>query len=149
MTRVWRAWLFVAVTVMALTGCGPGEPEEARIRALIADMEAGLEAGERGTFMQPVADDFVGNQGMGRDQLNGLLLFYLRRYQDLNAQLGPVSIEVFGESEPLSAEAAFKAVVTGGSGLLPEDGRVFDVQTQWRKDGEWQLVNAEWDPPIR
>lgn len=138
-----------ALLLLCLTACGPGEPESEQIRAAIEQMETALESGERGTFMQPVAENFVGNQGMSRDQLNGLLLFYLRRYQDLNAQLGPVDINIYGQSEPLSAEASFRAVVTGGSGLLPEDGRIFNIQTQWRKDGDWQLVNAQWDPPIR
>ena len=37
--------------------------------------------------------------------------------------------------------------MTGGRGLLPERGQVFEVFTIWQLDGDdWLLLRADWTP---
>jgi hypothetical protein len=53
------------------------------------------------------------------------------------------------------ASAHFRILVTGGGGLLPDRGQLFDVETHWLRDGsDWKLDKADWkavrlpDPPM-
>lgn len=43
--------------------------------------------------------------------------------------------------------AHFRILVTGGAGLLPESGQLYEVETGWIRDGgDWLLDKAEWQP---
>jgi hypothetical protein len=45
------------------------------------------------------------------------------------------------------AAADFSGLITGGRGLLPERGQMFNFETSWLMiDGQWQLVSAVWEP---
>jgi hypothetical protein len=79
---------------------------------------------------------------MSREQFNALVLTYLHRYQQIRAQLLPIQVAPQDEEH---ATARFRVVLTGGAGLLPEAGQVYQVETSWRReDGEWLLVSAQW-----
>ena len=70
---------------------------------------------------------------------------YIPRYRDVGLTLGPLDLEVREQQ----ATVRFTAALTGGAGMLPESGQVYDVTTGWRLDeGEWQLVNANWKPKL-
>src|SRR5690606_6752451 len=62
----WTRGLFTAGLLLAcLAACSTAPPEQ-RLRERIASMQAAIEAGESGGFMDGVADDFVGEGGMDR-----------------------------------------------------------------------------------
>jgi hypothetical protein len=128
-----------------LAACSSETSLEQQIVATLNDMEAHIEAGERGDIMDYVADDFRGQGGeLNHDQLNGLLLYQLRRYQRVHAQLLPVSVQPAGLDE---AEASFQILLTGGAGLLPVSGQLYQVSSLWRyQDGQWLLQSAMWQP---
>jgi len=51
--------------------------------------------------------------------------------------------------EPQRARAQFRALATGGSGWLPDEGRLWRVETGWRlDDGDWMMISAEWTPVL-
>jgi hypothetical protein len=131
--------------VLLLCACDEPLTLEQQVIATMRNMEAHVEARERRAFMAYVAEDFEGQDGeFNKDQLNGLLLYYLRRYAQLNAQLLPVKVESRGED---LAEATFQVLLTGGEGVLPQSGQLVDVSSSWkRKDGEWLLQTARWTP---
>lgn len=130
---------------LLLAACSPELSLEQQIVATLKNMEAHIEAGERREFMSYVADDFRGQGGeLNHDQLNGLLLYQLRRYQRVHAQLLPVTVRPAGVDE---AEASFQILLTGGAGLLPESGQLYEVSSLWRfQDGQWLLQSAQWQP---
>lgn len=108
-------------------------------------METTIEAGESRRFMQHVAAAFEGQQGaMTRQQVHALVLFQLKRYQRLRAQLLPISVTPEGEGV---ARARFRALVTGGPEWIPENGQLYEFDTRWVRDnGEWLLQSAAWRP---
>ena len=135
------AWLAAALLLCA---CAEEGSIEEQIKAKIAEMEEQAESGERREFMKNVSEDFVGQDGMTREEFRGFFIMQLNRYQALRANIGAIAVE---HREGDQARAEFRALVTGGRGLIPENGRVYDFVTLWvREDGDWLLDGARWEP---
>jgi hypothetical protein len=145
----WRAPVLSALLALCagLVACGEKMSVEQQIIAVIRDMEARIEAGERRPFMAHISEDFSGQNGsMNREQVQALMIMQLNRYQRLQGQLFPIQVIETGEE---TASARFRALVTGGPNWIPESGQVFAFDTQWRRvDGEWLLTAADWDPVL-
>jgi len=143
------ARLAVACLCLALClgACSHGPSAEEQIRAVIGQLEAHGEQGERRAFMALVAEDFSAQQGsLSRDEFRALLIIQWNRYRRLSAQLGPISVQVSSGTE---AQARFQALITGGPGLIPENGQLYDIHTRWRKvNDEWLLAGADWKPVL-
>lgn len=135
-------WLACALALMA---CGQSLTVEQQVINTIREMESKLEAGQRIGFMAHLADEFRAQDGgMSREEVRALVVFQLQRYEQLQGRFFPIRVT---ETGPDTAEARFRALVTGGAGLLPESGRVYDFETWWRLDGGgWLLTAANWDP---
>ena len=135
----------VALVLLLGPGCGQELTVEQQIIAVIREMEARVEAGERRPFMAHIHPDFAAQNGaMNRDQVRALLVTQLNRYKRLQAQLFPIAVEQTGADE---ATARFRALVTGGPNWIPESGQVYAFETRWlRVDGDWLLLAADWDP---
>lgn len=134
--------LLMAGVVVA---CGPAPPDEAQIRARIDEMQQALEEGNVRAFLAPVAEDFSG-EGRNIDRRGARLLLNreLRAHERLKARLFDIEVELRGEDR---ATASMHAVTTGGSGLIPDTGRWYRVESGWRRDdGEWMLISARWKP---
>jgi len=129
---------------MLLCGCGQELDDRERILQTLDAMTEAVEAGEVGDFMAPVADDFVAVNGRLDRRALGLLVRRERLARDsIRVRRVDTKIELVGESR---AVASFRALATGGSGLLPDEGRFWRVETGWRRDGgEWALISAEWE----
>lgn len=141
MARLWVTGLMA----LALFACSKPLTTQQQVIAVIRNMEAQIEEGERRPFMNHVADEFSGQNGqLNRDQLRGMVIYQLNRYQRLSAQLFPIRVTETGEG---LATATFRALVTGGAGWLPENGQVYDFETHWtRQSGDWMLLKADWTP---
>ena len=137
--------LATAALALLLSACGQPPTVEQQVIAVIRQMEQEIESGERRAFMAHVAEDFSAQSGrMNRDQVRALVVFQLRRYERLQGQLFPIRVR---ETGPDSADADFRALVTGGPGWIPESGQVYDFSTSWRNEGgDWLLLRADWKP---
>lgn len=146
MTRVflWSV-LLIAGLGAGLASCSKPLTTEQRIIADIRQMEAEIEDGERAAFLDHFTEDFEGQGGVvNHDRVKAMVIFQLNRYENLQAQLFPFRVTQTGE---FTAQAAFRALVTGGDGLIPKNGQVFDFVTQWRLvDNDWLLYAADWTP---
>ncbi|AMJ56842.1 MULTISPECIES: nuclear transport factor 2 family protein [Stenotrophomonas] len=133
-----------AVIMLLLAACGRELPEQ-RLRTTFAAMQENVEAGKPGAFMDAVAPDFVGNQGLDRAGLERLLRGQLLLNAKVAIQTGPLRVEM---GEGGTATVRFTVLLTGGSrGLLPERGQMQEVVSGWREqDGEWQVYSADWGP---
>lgn len=133
----------LALLIQFASGCSDSLTVEQIIVAKIRTIEAQLEEGERRRFMSNIAEDFGAQNGrMNRQQLQAFIVLQLTRYKNLNARLFPITVQEINATE---ATAEFNALLTGGSGLIPEDGQLYTFTTHWRKDNEeWLLVAANW-----
>jgi len=140
-------WLLPALLLALLAvACSRASPEQA-VRAQVAALQAAIDARDAGEVEALLAADFVGNDGIDRRGAKQLAAAVFLRHRDVAAKVGPVSVELRGETDAI---AKFSVLATGGSGgLLPEQGQVYQFQTGWRLvDGEWKLLNASWTPNI-
>jgi len=144
MIERWPAALALAVLVAA---CGAEAPAADRIAARLDTMSAALVDGDVGDFMDAVADDFIGGDGRLDRRALGLLVRRERLARSqISIQRFDTEIEVTAQGR---ARATFRALATGGSGWLPDDGRLWRIETGWRLDGgEWMLISADWEATI-
>ncbi|WP_147652703.1 nuclear transport factor 2 family protein [Vulcaniibacterium gelatinicum] len=133
-----RTLLFAACLFAG--ACARPPPEEA-LRARVASLQAAVERRDARAVAEHLAADFIGPEGLDREGARRLAQASFLRYRDVGVGLGPMQVAL----REAHATVRFTAALTGGEGLLPERGRVYDVTTGWRvEDGEWMLVSAEW-----
>lgn len=134
--------LLCALALLLLAGCA-GAPDEAALRQRIDELQAAGEAGEVARLIDAVAEDFAGQGGeYDRNQLRLLLIATSRRHQRIGVTRLGTELEMRGAH----ASARLTLLLTGASdGLLPNDGRVMNLDTRWRVDGgDWMLIEAQW-----
>jgi hypothetical protein len=139
-----RTWYLVMVVAAVLLSCSPEPSVEQQVIGVIQDMEAQVEAGERRSFMEHVAADFIGQDPiMTHDQLSAMIMVELMRHQRVHVQVFPIQVT---PTMPGEAEAYFKVLLTGGPGLLPDRGQMFNITSRWlEQDEEWLLQSARWE----
>lgn len=140
------AALLVAGVVLA--ACAERSDDEVRLRERLNSMEAAIEQGRVGDFMQAVAEDFTSARGgMNRAALGLLLRRERLARQSISVQRSNLAIQILAAGR---ARLEFHALVTGGSGWLPSEGRLWAIDTGWRldDDDEWRLVSADWRPVL-
>jgi hypothetical protein len=133
-----------ALAAFLLVACGEKLSVEQQIIATLQVMEEAAEQGEHFEFMGYVANSFSGQYGsMDRREFHRFMIFQINQNRRLHAQFFPIYVQETGKD---LASAHFKLLVTGGAGLLPESGRLFEVETQWLRDGsDWMLEKADWE----
>ncbi|MDT8437817.1 MAG: hypothetical protein RQ729_02270 [Wenzhouxiangellaceae bacterium] len=145
--RPLAALVLSVATLVLLAACGQPVPAEQQILDRLVAMTTALESGDIDDFMAPVADDFIaGNAGLDRRSL-GLLARRERLARSaIRVRRMATEVELIGDER---ATASFQALATGGSGWLPDEGRLWQVDTGWRRDGgDWVLISAEWSPLV-
>jgi len=143
-TTISVALAAIAIS-FTLAACGPSAPDEERIRGEIQGMAQALADSDVRGVMSPLADDFSGVT-WNLDERGARLLLQreLRAHEQLRARVFDIDVEMRGESR---ATATFQVVLTGGSGMIPDTGRWYRVESGWRLDGnDWKLLSAEWEP---
>lgn len=147
MTEFGRALAGCMALALMLAGCGPGPSDAERIAARLEKMSAAAQGGDIDDFMDAVADDFIGADGRLDKRALGLLVRRERLARSrISIQRFDTRIELTGQGR---ARATFRALATGGSGWLPDDGRLWQFETGWRLDGgEWMLISADWEATI-
>jgi len=140
-----RIALKAVLLVLLLVACSEELTVEQQIIATLRNMEAAAEEGQHLEFMAYVADTFDGQQSsMGRREFHRFMIFQINQKRRLQAQIFPVHVQALDDNH---ASADFKILVTGGAGLLPDSGQLFEVDTSWLNNGgEWLLEKANWVP---
>ncbi len=140
-------FLLLAALASMLVACTRTPPEQ-RLREQISAMQAAIESRDARDFMQGVTDDFAGNAGMDRAALQQVIRAQVIANLRIGVTLGPAEVQLHEDGR--RATVRFTAMATGGSGrMLPERGRVYDIETGWRdEDGQWRLYAAQWKPRL-
>lgn len=139
-----RFVISTAFVALFLTACSEKLSVDQQVIATLRNMEYAAEEGQHLEFMTYVADSFNGQQGsMDRREFHRFMLFQINQNRRMQAQFFPIFVQETGEN---TASAHFKLLVTGGNGLLPESGQLFEVETLWLRDGnDWLLNGADWE----
>ena len=129
------------LTLALLCACS-SEPPEAALRAQLLEMQEAAGQQRIGDFMQGVADDFTGNDGMDRAALHNLLRLQVLGKTSVRVNTGPVQVQVAGDT----ATAKFDVLLVGSSGrMLPDSARSYSITSGWRiEDGQWRVYYAQW-----
>ena len=143
--RTWSRLAFWPIACsLLLASCARTPPEE-RLREAVGAVEAAIEERNVSALDDMLADDFIGPGGLDRSGARRMAQATYLRYRDVGLTLGPLDVDVREQH----ATVRFTVALTGGAGMLPDSGQVYDVETGWRlDDGEWQLVNAKWKPKL-
>lgn len=138
-----RTALIVFLLPLLLLACGEKLSVDQQIIATLRNMEYAAEQGEHFEFMSYVTDSFGAQQdSMDRRGFHRFMIFQINRNRRLQAQFFPIYVRDKGEG---LAFAHFRLLVTGGGGLLPDRGQLFEVETDWLRDGDdWMLDKANW-----
>jgi hypothetical protein len=140
-----RAAASLAILVLLLAACGDAPTVEQQVIGTILEMEQAAEEGQRAQFMAMVHRDFRGQKGtLDRDSFRLYMIMQWNEHQRLYAQLFPIRVTELGEGQ---AGARFRALITGGRGLLPDSGELYEISTVWiESGGDWMLLEADWTP---
>lgn len=143
-TSAWRLLMALAIVGCACA-CARTPPEQA-LRDTIAQLQRDIGARDADAVTSVLAEDFVGNEGMDRRGARQLAAGTFLRYREVGAKLGPLQVEMRGDRH---ATVRFTAAISGGAGLVPQEGQVYQVATGWRLvDGDWMLTSADWTPAL-
>ncbi|TVS13155.1 MAG: nuclear transport factor 2 family protein [Wenzhouxiangella sp.] len=137
-----RLWLTL-VPVLVLVACTRPADED-RIRQHLDAMIDALADQNARAFMAPLADDFSADTwNLDRRGARLLLNREMRAHQRIRVRLFDIQVDLVTDDR---ASASFQAVLTGGSGLIPEQGSWYRVSTGWRRQGsDWELITASWE----
>lgn len=140
--RPVRAGLLLLV-LTALAACARDTPETA-LRAQLQRMQTAATERRTGDFMEGVAADFVGNDGMDRAALHNLMRAQVLGNSTIGVTTGPVEIDMKSDQATLR----FTALLTGGQGrFIPDSAQTYSITTGWRlEDGQWRVYYAQWKP---
>ena len=132
------------IPLLLLAACSEELSVEQRVIASIETMEAAAEEGRHLDFMGQVADGFQAQyESMDRREFHRFMIFQMNENRRLHANFFPIHVRQTGEK---TASAEFRVLVTGGGGLIPDRGQLFDVKTDWILDGgDWLLFKADWE----
>lgn len=151
MGKAGRAGLRAAFTglltlaLLALQACSAPATEDA-LREAIAGMQAAAEQRDAAALAGSLSEDFVGPEGMDRDQFRRMAAVIWLREREVGVSLGPLDVAMVG---PEGARVEFTAATRGGEGWLPDRAQVYRVKTGWRLEGgEWKLLTATWEPAL-
>ena len=128
------------LAMVGLNGCGR-EPDEVALRRAVAEMQAAIESGKVGAFVEHLSADFSGQNGsIDPRQLRALLVGQALRHEHIGVTLGPITVKLFDRRATLGLD-----VLATGGGWLPESGQSFHIESSWRqRDGDWQCFAAQW-----
>jgi hypothetical protein len=127
-----------------MTGCSKPAPEQA-LRDSIDKLQQAAVKKDAGEFFEYFAEDFVGSDGLDRENFRRYVQMIWLRHKDVGVQMGPLDVKVMEDR----ATVNFTVALSGGRGLIPDQGQIYQVQTGWRLDGDdWNLISAAWKPTL-
>jgi hypothetical protein len=136
---------FLAMALIAAPSCGAKKDP---VQALIDDLEDAAERKDAEGIGARLADDFRGQNGMGRADAVANIRRYLAGYEEVDLEVYDVKVQRGDGSADASFSAEFsgRALSIGGlGGLLPPEALYrFDLHAVER-GGTWKVQRAAWE----
>lgn len=137
--------LLSIILSLLLAACSQ-EPALEPLLERVAALQQAIENRQTDTAIDILSDDFVTGKGQNRKDAQRLLLFHTMRHRSITVLRSQTDAE-FDAGYRDRAIVRFNAIVTGGQGWLPEQGRSYRVESRWQfKDGDWYLAELDWEP---
>jgi hypothetical protein len=145
MRRCERFIFALLLMLLIMSGCASEDPDSA-LRSLIDSAEAAAESRDTGFFRDLIAESFVDDRGIGRDELIDRIRAYFLINQNIDVVTRITEIELHGED---AADLVVLAGVLGrrpGDGPLGSfDGEVYRLNLELvASDGDWRVIGARW-----
>ena len=121
--RLQRFDRLAMVAALALAACGRDTPEQA-VRKQVDAIQAAIDARDAGAVHDLLAAEFVGNDGMDRRAVRQLAAAVFLRHRDVNAKVGPVDVELRGESDAIARFSSMSTVSMRLISLVPSKIRL-------------------------
>jgi len=141
----FSALVFIAGS---LNFCGKAPPAEEQIRTKMNSAKQAVENLNPDALEDILAPDFeirTGNKNYDLPLIQKTMKLYALKKQKITVTLGVLQIEMDPYNTQLAVMST-SALVTGGRGLLPEDGRIYKVKTKWRLYGDqWLITHLSWE----
>jgi hypothetical protein len=133
---------FLVLAFFALVASCHHTGDEDQVRQAIAATQVAAEAGKAGDTVSALTDDFDGNGGeLDRRRLEGMVHLAALRGAHVGVTMGPVGVDRRGER----LVATFTVSLTSSTGLIPDEGGIYHVETAWRREGSrWLCYSATW-----
>lgn len=137
--------LLLSILLLSLAGCTQ-EPAIENLLQRVDALEHAIEERQVDAAMTMLSDDFTTGTGQDRKDAHRLLLLHTLRHQTIRVIRSQTEASLdSGYAD--QAQVRFNAIVTGGQGLLPEQGRSYAVDSRWTfAGGEWYLNSLSWEP---
>jgi len=118
--------------------------DEAQIKLILENLSQAVTQNKLSSVADYLDKDFRANGDMDARQVKQMLTMYGMQHQSINITIVS-SKTVIDPVYQDKAESTLSVIATGSSGgMLPDDGSIRVVKLQWRKDGDWRILNANW-----
>lgn len=135
--------LGLLIILAILQACSQPTAEQ-QVREQLGLMITAIEAQDLGDFMDGIHPSFEGSHQTDWRKLRGLIFFQLQRNRSISVYQWDADITVSDEQ----ATVSIKIVVIGSNKVLPERGRLYNIESNWIKsDAQWRVKNANWMSP--
>jgi|GEM_PF-6197525 len=140
-------FVFFYCLTCILVSCSEPLPAEKQLLENLQSAKLSLEALNANELNEWLAADFdINGKGEVYDfqKIKRMMLGYRLRKQKINVFLSGNTVTLNPHNTQL-ASIKSSALVTGGKDLIPEDGRIYQVETHWRLyDDEWKIIKVKW-----
>jgi len=124
---------------LPLMMCAPEPSPEEAVREVIRQTAAACEERRLGDAIAAISENYQDEDGLGRQQLYGLLFREFARDGGLGVVLGPIRVEI----EDQEATAYFVAALGESSGLigLPDEADALEFEVVLGREGsDWMIT---------
>ena len=136
-----RYILFFVFLSFFLSACNEKKTDKELIQEQIEVLQTAIEEHDRGDFMAVIDEQYSDKLNANRSLLQKRLMLFFYRYKDISVYVSGTEIDL----QQIRAEAYSQVILTGGSSLIPDNARHYEVKSCWKKvDDEWLLSCLDW-----
>jgi hypothetical protein len=138
-----RRIVMAAVLLLVLVaGCQRSDPEQA-IRDAIDGIELAISERNAGGVSKHLADGFLLDGQLDRDAVYRMMIAQFLRFRNIGTVTSGLVVEIH-PNDPGRAFARASVAIAGMQGLIPEDGNLYRINSEWRlEDGAWLLYKLD------
>ncbi len=140
--------LVLSVCLVVLSFCSKPKPAEEQLLLNLEQAKLAVEQLNADELEDILAPDFKirgPKQNFDLEKIRKTMFLFSLRKQKITIILSNSSVTLDEHSTHLAAINS-TAIITGTRGLIPEDGRIYQVKSQWRLyDDEWKLSHLNWE----
>lgn len=148
MKKIVQVVLFLCLVLSQLSACSlfDGQPDNA-LEKLIGEIEVDFEEHQGRRLKKRIAIDYKDDQGRSRQDLEGMVTYYLLAHQKIHLL---VHLSESSCQNELQCSTVVYVAMAGRSGKVKEmlsslQTDIYRFNFQFKKaDGDWLLHNADW-----